>query len=135
MGEVQFVPTQLHCWVGTDGIPPTKQVILHGQNLLALKFEMSHSIFCLHETCIASETIEGCLNRFLSFNALWNGSCTTKTPSLEVGDGGYRKRPPSFSWYGGSCSSKIVLTVSLSSSSLTIPELGQTCTYTRCRRS
>ena len=34
----------------------------------------------------------------------------------EVGDGGYRKRPPYasfFLWYGGSCSSKIVLTVSL----------------------
>ena len=29
------------------------------------------------------------------------------------GGGGYRKRPPSFLWYGGSCSSKIVLKVSL----------------------
>ena len=30
-----------------------------------------------------------------------------------MGDGGYRKRPPSFLWYAGSCSSKIVLTVCL----------------------
>ena len=29
-----------------------------------------------------------------------------------MGDGGYRERTPSFLWYGGSCLSKIVLTVS-----------------------
>ena len=30
-----------------------------------------------------------------------------------MGDGGYRKRPPSFLWNGGSCSCKIVFTVPL----------------------
>ena len=42
------------------------------------------------------------------------------------GDGGYRKRPPSFLWYGGSCSSKIVLTVALQAkekSSSVIPKV------------
>ena len=35
--------------------------------------------------------------------------------SWRVGDGGNRKRPAcaSFLWYGGSCSSNVVLTVSL----------------------
>ena len=43
----------------------------HGQNVLALKFEMSHEYsVCMKLTmCIASETIQGSLNLFLSFNA------------------------------------------------------------------
>ena len=47
----------------------------HGQNFLALKFEISHNILfarsfhCLYETFAASAIIQGCLNLFLSFNA------------------------------------------------------------------
>ena len=43
----------------------------HGQNLLALKFEMSHrySQEILHEACIACETIQGSLHLFLRFNS------------------------------------------------------------------
>ena len=40
-----------------------------GQNLLALKFEMSPYYSCLQEACIVSETIRGSLNLLLSFNA------------------------------------------------------------------
>ena len=80
---------------------------------IGLKIWNKSLIFCLHEDCIAGETMQWSLNLFLSFNAWWNGGYATKPPSLEVEDGGYRKRPPSFWEYGGSCSSKIVLAVSL----------------------
>ena len=34
-------------------------------------------------------------------------------PSFEVEEGGCRQRPPSILWFGGSCSSIVVLTTSL----------------------
>ena len=32
----------------------------------------------------------------------------SKTPSFEVEEAGYRQRPPSILWFGGSCSSVVV---------------------------
>ena len=36
-----------------------------------------------------------------------------KTPSFDVKQGGCRQTPPTFLWFGGSCSSIVVLTTSL----------------------
>ena len=42
-----------------------------------------------------------------------SGGYAIKTPSFEVEEGGRRQRPPSILWFGGSCSSIVVLTTSL----------------------
>ena len=85
----------------------------HGQNLLTLKFEMSHLIFCLHKTCIASETIQGTFFSVLIPDRM--GAIKPRHHLWRWGiEGKERDRPPSFWWSSGSCSSEIVLTVSLS---------------------
>ena len=104
-------PTMFSDGVGGGGVCKTTPIWWKTwTKLIGLKIWNDPLIFRWYEDCNASETIQGCLNIFLSFNPWWNGGYATKTPSLEVGDD--RKWPQSFLWYGGSCSSKIVFTVS-----------------------